>query len=216
MVIAYPLTVQKDYTELKFSLRSIEKYISTPYEILIIGDIIPDWLVNITWIKLGDVPGRKQLSIRRKILAALEYADEILFMNDDVFLLEPATEFPYYYNGSLKNYSESGSKPLMKQLQAMGKSIKHFDGHFGLIYDQRFKEVSEQFTESVIIKSMYCNYLGMEGVERPDCKLISKNDIKNPAEFIKGLPCFSTGEYSLKSALSLLNELFPFKSKNEV
>jgi len=216
MIIVYPLAVQKDYTELMFSLRSIEKFIPVPYEVLIIGEYIPDWLINITWIDLGDIPGKKQLSIRRKILAGLEYAKEILFMNDDVFLLQPATEFPYYWNGSLKTYSESGARPLQKQLEAMGKTFKNFDGHYPLIYDQRFKEASEHFTQDVILKSMCCNYLGVEGIEFPDCKLIKKNDIKNPAEFINGKPCFSTGEYSLKSALPLLKQLFPNKSKFEV
>lgn len=211
--ITYPLAAQKDYTELLYSLRSVEKHITPPYEIILIGSVLPDWITNVTWIQLGDIPGKKQLSIRRKILAALEYADEILFMNDDVYLLREAAWFPYYYHGTLKTYSESGSKSLMKQLQAMGKPIKHFDGHYPLLYDKRFKEVSWHFSEDVIIKSMYCNYMNIEGWEVPDNKIIKQKDI---LEFIKGKPAFSTGTYSLKSALPLLGKLFPNKSKFEL
>lgn len=216
MIIMYPLTVQNDYTELKFSLRSIEKFLSRPYEILIVGSNLPDWITGVTQISVADIPNKKQLSIRKKILAALEYTEEILFMNDDVYLLEPMTEFPYYYNGSLKNYSESGSRPLMKQLEVMGKTFNHFDGHYPLVYDQRFKEVSERFTDSVILKSMYCNYLGIEGIEFPDCKLVKDTKPEKIREFIKGKPCLSTGTLSLKSALPLLNEMFPIKSSFEI
>lgn len=216
MKIVYPLTDQNDYTELLYSLRSVEKHMTPPYEIIIIGSILPDWITNVTWINLGDVKGKKQLSIRRKILAALEYANEILFMNDDVFLLQGCIEFPYFYHGDLKSYPESGSKPLMKQLEDMGKTTKHFDGHYPLIYDQRFKEVSELFSEDVIIKSMYCNYLSIEGVEFPDNKIIKQKDSLSVKEFIKGKPAFSTGIYSLKLALPILAELFPKKSKFEI
>lgn len=213
--IVYPIQVQKDYTELLYSLRSVEKHITPPYEIILIGSELPDFVTNVTWINLGDIPGKKQLSIRRKILAALEYTDEILFMNDDVYLLQIFI-LQYFYSGTLKSYAESGSKSLMKQLEEMGKTIKHFDGHYPLVYDQRFKEVSELFSEDVILKSMYCNYLGIEGVEFPDNKIIKQKDSLSVREFIKGKPAFSTGIYSLKLALPILNELFPKKSKFEI
>lgn len=216
MVIAYPLQTQKDYIELLYSLRSIEKHITLPYEILLLCSDLPEWVTNVTWIRIDDIGGKKQLSIKRKILVALEYSNEILFMNDDVYLLEDMSEFPYYYYGSLKSYSESGSRPLQKQLEEMGKEFKHFDGHYPLVYDLRFKEVSEQFTEDVIIKSMYCNYLGIEGISMPDNKLIKQKDSLQVKEFIKYKSSFSTGIYSLKAALSVLAELFPNKSKFEV
>lgn len=231
MTVAYPLTVQFDYTELKYSLRSIEKFLPQPFEVVIVGNYLPEWINNVIQIEVPDVPGRKQLSIRKKILAALEYAEEILFLNDDVFLLRPSPYhvaddvdwlekylmFPYFWHGMLKNYSESGSKPLMKELEKMGKPAKHFDGHYPLIYGQNFKELSVKFSEDVIIKSMYCNALGIEGVFIPDCKLhASQAKPEIIREFIKDKPCFSTGSYSLASALPILHELFSERSKYEI
>lgn len=216
MTVVYPLAVQIDYTELKYSLRSIEKYLKKPYEVIIVGNVIPDWINNVTQIELPDVRGRKQWSIRRKILAALEYTKEMLFMNDDVYLLQPAKTFPYYYNGTLKNYSESGSKSLYDQLLKMGKPVKNYDGHYPLIYDQRFKEASKNFSGDCIIKSMYCNYLEIEGIERPDCKLLTAKKPGYIREFIKDKPCFNTGVHSLKSTLPILEELFSEPSKYEI
>lgn len=215
MLVVYPLTVQKEYTELMYSLRSIEKHLSQPYEIVIIGEKIPDWIKNITWINLPDIPGKKQLSIRRKILAALEYGEEILCMGDDIYLLQGKT-FQYYYKPTLKGYAESGAKQVMEQLLTMGKTIKNFDIHHPIIYDQRFKEVSLSFAGECIIKSMYANYLNIEGIESTDCKILK--DIKSELirSFIKDRPCFSTGPTSLRSALVVLNELFPYKSKFEL
>ena len=106
MIVCYPLTTQLDYTELRYSLRSIEKYLQDVEEVIIVGDNLPDWINNVTQIILPDIKGKKQLSIRRKILAALNYTDEILFMNDDVYFLKPSNDFPYYYHGYLKNYSK--------------------------------------------------------------------------------------------------------------
>lgn len=216
MIIAIPLTVQNDYTELRYCLRSIEMFITKPYEIVIIGDCIPYWLNHVTNIQLPDIRGKKQLSIRSKILAALEYADEILFMNDDIYFLQPATEFPYYWHGYLKHNSETGTRPLEKELIALKKPIKHFDGHYPIVYNKGFKEASEHFSEECIIKSMYCNYFEIEGVFAPDCKILKASKPAEVNGFIKDKHCFSTGAYSLQSCLPVLNELFPIPSNFEI
>lgn len=214
-MIAIPLKKQGDYSELKYALRSIERY--QKGEVLIIGEIIPNWLTNVTWIRLKDVEGRKQLSMRRKILAALEYSKEILLTHDDVFFLQETTEFPYYWNGSLKSHAESGARPLQKELAAMGKPFKNFDLHYALIYErEKFNEASKHFSSDCIIKSQYCNYWGVDGVEQSDCKILKAMSVQQIKEFIRHKPCFSTGQYSIKSCLPVLQELFPKKSKYEI
>lgn len=215
MRIAIPLKKQNDYTELRYALRSIELFIKHS-EIIIIGDQIPDWLVNVTQIHVPDIPGQKQMSMRRKILAALEYSKEILLTHDDVFFLKPIKEFTYYYNGVLKSYAESGARPLQKQLEAMGKLTRNYDLHYPLIYDQRFKEASENFTSDVILKSMFCNYFEVEGVQVFDNKLLNQKNQSEVYSFIKDKSSFSTGESTLKIALPVLNELYRNKSKFEV
>lgn len=214
MTIAYPLTAQADYTELKYSLRSIDKHYPG-HDIVIVGERLPSWITGVTQIMVRDIKGRKQLSIRKKILAALHYADEILCISDDVYLLEDTDSFPYFWQGDLKAHvSESGARILMNELLAIGKPVKDFNGHYPAVFKKDFRRISETFSGDCILKSMYANYLEVEGQLKRDNKMV--NDKINPREFIKDLHCFSTGAQSLKSALPLLQELFPYPSKYEI
>ena len=211
MTIAYPLKSQSDYSELRYSLRSIERFYRGN-EVVIIGSKLPDWIDNVTWIRVEDIPNRKQLTIKYKILAALEYTDEIYLMNDDVFLLEPPT-FKYYYHGDLASVGESGARPLLKQLQSFGKTTKNFDGHYNLVYRKDFKNVMEHFAHDVIVKSAYCNYLGIEGELIPDNKIISKKtDVK---AFMQDRNSISTGVSSWGIVQPVIAEIFKGKSMYE-
>lgn len=216
MKLLYPLTTQLDHTELMYSLRSVEAHLKDVDEIIVVSDNLPYWLTNITQLSLGDVVGRKQLSIRRKILAGLNYTNEFLFMNDDDFFVKDTVDFPYYWHGLLKPYAESGARPLEKQLMVLGKPTKLFDGHYPLIYDQKFKQASEHFSADCIIKSMYCNFFNIEGEFCQDCKLTSPLKKKEIYDFIQDKNCFSTGLQSIQSAVVVLQELFPNKSKYEI
>lgn len=213
MKIAYPLTSQKDYTELKYSLRSVERYLSRS-EVLIIGETLPDWITNVTWIRLPDVSGRKQISVRRKIYAALEYANEVLFMNDDIYFLKTINP-PYYFNGDLKKYTFSGSAQLQKELKALGKPTKNFDLHYPIVFREDFKEVMENFSGDCLIRSAYCNYLEIEGEPIGDCKILQKPKEGTIENMVNTRPCLSTGTYSFTHCLPTLKNLFPHKSRFE-
>lgn len=216
MVVVYPLTVQIDNTELRYSLRSLDKYLHAPFEVVLVGDIIPEWLTNITQIELPDVRGQHLYSVRRKVIAALQYASEVFFMNDDIYLLDYAdSNFPYYSSGLLDKKAESGAKPLTLQLQQKNKPTKYF-GHYPCIYRKDFIDIVNQFTNDCIPKSAYCNCIDAESVEVADCKILTSKKAPYIKEFIKGKPCFSTGVYSIKEALPLLQQLFPKPSKFEL
>lgn len=216
MIVAYPLTVQSDYTELKYSLRSIERYLPG-LEVVIIGSYLPNWITNVTWIRLGDVPGRKQLSIRRKIMAALEYGPDVFFMNDDIYLLKETdpTSYPYYRSGNLIKQAESGAKPLMKELEAIGKETKHFDNHYPIRYEKDKFSGLEMFPAECIIKSMYCNFNDIEGKEIVDCKILNKTTEEAVQVMANHLPAISTGPSGVKYVLPVLNKIFSQKSNFE-
>lgn len=217
MKVVYPLLTQLDHTELKYSLRSLDKFMIGSFEVVIVGNQVPDWITNVTQIKVNDVSGRTQLSVRRKILAAVEYVkDDLFYMNDDFFLMkqtDPLT-YPYYSTGTMNKIGESGAAPLVKQLTEIGKPIKYF-GHYPCIIKQDFKEVLQNFTAECINKSAYCNFISAGTIEIPDCKLKEKTRIEVVRAFVKDKPCLSTGPASLKSALPLLEELFPEPSQFE-
>lgn len=212
MTIVYPIESQKDYTELKYSLRSIDKFIQKPYEVVVIGGKLPEWITNVTWVNLPDIPDKKLLSVRRKILASLAYCDEILFMNDDFYLTKQATSFPYYFNGDLKKCNNSGSKQVQTQLNILGKPTKSFDIHYPIIFRKDFIDIMENFADDCLIRSAYCNYLEIEGVQIQDCKFIKAMKPNDVHEVVKSSSLISTGNYSLKSVLPILKEMFPYKS----
>jgi hypothetical protein len=217
MIILYPLKAQDDYTELLFSLRSVEKYLPV-LEVVIVGDTLPDWVVNVTWLNVGDIPGRKQLTIRKKIFSALEYSEGVFFMNDDYFLLreiDPLT-FPYFYNGTIRESGESGARILKDQLEAKGKPIKHFDTHIPIVYRKAEFAALEAFTGDCIIKSLYCNFHEIPGVQFPDFKVNSPKDSLGVKEKIKKNICMSSGPMGLKTLIPILQEMFPNKSRFEI
>jgi len=213
MIVAYPLKKQSDYTELKYSLRSIALYLQ-PKEVIIIGEKLPDWINNVTWIKLPDVVSQANLSVRWKTIAALEYSKEIIHMNDDIYLLR-RYEPRYYSSGTLHGKSESGSKPLMSRLKELGKPIKYF-GHYPAVYRSDFITVMSNFASDCITKSAYLNYLNISSIEVPDCKIISAMKEDMIYKFISDKPCFSSGVHSLKSCLPVLKSLFPNPSIYEI
>lgn len=214
MICFYPLYPQQDYTELRFSLRSVEKYLK-PKEVVIAGVYIPDWLINVTQLRIADRPGRKQLNIRRKIYAGLTYAKEILFLSDDVYLLKPYQQV-YYSSGLLKKQGESGARIAEDVLRKVGKTEKTFDVHSPIFYQQDFKEIMQVFPAGSVIKSAYGNYKEVESVEMWDCKVDKKMKPEEIYSWIQDRPYFSTGHQGISSALPVLQELFPNKSKYEL
>lgn len=215
--VVIPLIKQHDNTELKFALRSIDKFM-TGHEVVLVGEEIPEWTTGVAQIKVKDIPNQKQLSIKKKIIAALRIYDEIFFSNDDIYLLQktdPAT-YPFYYLRSLRHSGESGTKILIDRLKELNKQVKHFDVHFPILYKKEFINIAEQFPAETIIKSMYCNYLDIEGTEITDCKIMRNMSPEMIRTWIKDKPCFSTGVHSTKEATKVLQELFPNKSKFEI
>lgn len=215
MIACYPLAVQKDYTELRYSLRSLQQYYP-PSEVIVIGEKIPDWLINVTHIQLSDIANNRQLSVRRKILAALEYSgSDILFMNDDFYFLS-GSDIPYFFNGDLKSYGYSGSKKLQDRLKELGKPTRNFDLHCPIIFGKDLPEVMAHFPADCLIRSAYCNYLEIKGIQMHDVKFLKTTKPETIIEFIKNNPFMSTGEHSLSSCLPILKELFPNKSNFEL
>lgn len=212
MTVAYPLKKQKDYSELKFSLRSLDKFLPKPYEVLIIGDKLPDWINNVTQIRVGDTLSKKQLTIKYKIMAALIKSNEILFMNDDVMLTQEQDDFPYYFHGDLVSVGESGARVLRKQLVEKGKPTKNFDGHYPLIYRPCFFDIMENFTEDVVVKSAYCNWLEIEGVQIADNKFLNEKSEDEVKRFIKNRSSISTGVLSWPRVKPVVEEMFKGKS----
>lgn len=216
--------------EIKYSLRSVNKYLSGFRNIFIIGEL-PEFIHNVIHIPHSDMEMNKEANIKQKILAACDNPDistNFLFLNDDHFLLSDfdAQTFPYYYKGTLGNLLARKRRGLYyravdrtyRHLLDKSSSTLHFDTHCPIVYnkDKFRKVISEMNWETrcgIIIKSLYCNRLGIEGIKEPDCKinkLCSKEEILS---IIKERKFFSIGNRALNNNLEeVLEQLYPEKS----
>lgn len=213
-----PIVPQIDYTELRYCLRSLEKFLDD-FEVTIIGSTIPYWITNVEHIELPDLPGQKQLSIKRKIMAALVRYDEIFYTADDCYLLKHfvAKDFPYIYNGLLgKRNLEGGAAPLKMQLEEMGKTILNFDCHFPVVYRKDFLQIITQFQTNTLVKSAYCNYLGVQAMQKKDAKVIQSMQPHEVEKHCANLPAFSTGSHTVRCCKPFLEKMYPDKSRFEV
>ena len=219
MQVIITVTPQVDHTELRYCLRSLQKYLDDLEGVTVVGGMIPDWLTNVEWIQLPDIAAQKQLSIKRKIIAALHRHEKIFYIPDDVYLLKHCvtSKFPYFCNGELlKNNKEGSAGRLKTRLIELGKGFLNFDCHYPLVYERDFIEIIKLFDSGCIIKSAYCNYKGVKGVRIKDAKIVSASQSWQIKKHCEGLPAFSTGDNSKRSAVPYLTELFPEMSKFEV
>jgi hypothetical protein len=220
MQVVIPLAPQVQNEDLRYCLRSIDKFLTGYDGVTIIGKEIPDWVTGIEHIALPDLTAQKQLNIKRKIIAALTIYEEIFYTADDVFLLKHfvANKFPYLYDGELCKRNIEGSAARVKAgLVRLGKTFYNYDCHSPVIYRRDFADIISKFDPSCIVKSAYFNYLEVKGTQVRDAKIVSASmTLQQIEKHIRGLHCFSSGDYTLKTCLPILKRLFPDKSKFEV
>ena len=89
-IVIYPLGRGSKWRndELRHSLRSIHTYLEKPDKIYILTSHPPRWLRENETLKVVDAPGYKDT-----VMKAVELAKggEYLWMNDDIFLMQPMT-----------------------------------------------------------------------------------------------------------------------------
>jgi len=231
IVIPYLHSPRNNGLELRFCLRSIEKYLKDYNDIWIIGDK-PSWLKNCKHISVKDspYPRLKENNIYRKIIAACEnpeVSENFLFMNDDHFLLKPhiAPTFNYYHRGELyasmvknKGSYRATLNHSKKVLEERGLPPLDYDCHAPIIYNK--KNFIKAFEGLVwkdwgyAIKSIYCGINKIEGMYMTDCKISSNipRDIKLKAQ---NREWFSTGNINPNMEI-FLSGLYPKKSIYEL
>jgi len=219
--------------ELKYSLRSLEALVSGYDKVYLIGykpEFISDRVKHVNY---DDRFNNKATNIMMKVLTASEIpelSDDFMLLNDDYFFVNKvdAPTYPYYWKCDLqktiqiqKNEYQQHVIPTFKELLDRGLPTKNFDTHKPIIYNKTlFQEVVSQYNwdrpYGFILRSIYCNTLGIEGVERIDNKINHSHVPENWVKMTKDLDCFSVGDQSTDQYLiSFLNKMFPEPSKYE-
>lgn len=220
--------------ELKYSLRSLEKYGQSYRFVYVVGDkpiYLNDRIIHIEYPEDGH---NKEKNICDKILRACsipQLSDPFVFFNDDFMIIKPIdfSNLPYYYQGIL-DYRINGRLPndVYRQsllntrdaLESKGLETKYYDIHYCIYYEkQKFIDCMNRYDWNIkrgfTIKSLYANTLKIKGEPRTDCKVEMVYKEKEIMERIKDTDLFSTGEIS-RAMINVLNKLFPTPSKFEL
>lgn len=220
----------KNSNELRFALRSIEKYLTGYRDIWIVGSM-PAWATGLRHIPLSDSsdPRNHERNIFRKCMAVWENEEiggKVLHYHADHLLLSDyvASEFPYYWHRTLLQGAQENQGAYRttlirtdKLLRSMMLPVKDFDCHCPIVYERkRFIEAFrgvEWREYGYGVKSIYANFWEIEGVQCTDLKLTGRR-YKDMQGRIEGRSWFSTGN-SNPEIERFLSSLFPKKSRYE-
>lgn len=223
--------------EIRFCLRAIEKYVKNYRDVYILG-VRPSWLTGVKYYNHADKYNHER-NIYEKIKFACnlpELSDNFLFMNDDHFITKDvdAENYPYLYSQTLdekvrgrggKNNWRGAGDPYTISMNNTRKVLsghpqKYFDIHTPIIYNKaEFLRVMSLVDWNVgmgyVIKSLYANFLNIEGEKGGDIKIASSS-YKDIKKRIEGVSVFSVSDSANGVGLKhLMNELYPAKSKYE-
>ncbi len=177
--------------ELMYSIRSIYANFKEDFDITIIGEI-PDWIdsthPDIHCIEFDNSRFGKRVATRtnQKLLLAADMVDDLLWMNDDIYILRPVVledfKTPFYISDSLKYHegpeAEKGLntfKKLMRytwlQLQEKGKPNNfNFSSHVPMYFQSdKIKELDREFNitsigdYTTLTSLAYYNYFEIPG-----------------------------------------------------
>jgi glycosyltransferase involved in cell wall biosynthesis len=158
--------------ELRFCLRSIERFLHGYRNIYIVG-AIPRWVKNV--IHIPHTEGYpKAYNIYQKIRKACEQeglSEKFIMFNDDYFLIEQveAWYYPNYYSNKALDYvrTKSGVNPYRMltedTVKLFGKDFKYADIHCPIVMEKsKFLQLDQlyepkKYTEGLLVKSMYLN-----------------------------------------------------------
>lgn len=220
--------------ELKFSLRSLEKFGRNFRNIWVIGSR-PSWLKNTYWIRAEDRFGHER-NIMEKVMIACNHkdiSDDFLFWNDDFFLLQEidCMNYPNYVSADLQTYIERRHRAdgyresmtnTLRILTKQKKGTKMFDIHCPIIYNKlKFAKlmlsVEWRVANGYVIKSLYGNHHDLSTEEMTDMKLHGNFNEEQIAKFVSGRHIFSVGDKAINNSMkNFLTQQFPHKSKYEI
>lgn len=194
--IVYPYKQKGDGTELRYSLRSLK---NVPHRnVFIVGDC-PDWVENITHIKIPQDQMTKYANARGNIVAACEHSDlsdDFILMNDDFYVMSPLPDVPVLHRGDLDHFisswpHRSAYYDLMVSTRTVLRSIgieraNFYEIHIPTVINKhQLLAMLEDFKgEQFMFRTLYHNYYRSGGTSHPDVKKNTPKDDFNEPVFL--------------------------------
>lgn len=213
--------------ELKYALRSIEKYFTGYNDIYLVGNKFPLWLTNVQTLHKDETALKTSKNILDKIQTYFNHFhdSELIQWQDDIYLTEHinAYSLPYYAEGDLRTaiirHHGSYKTLIVNTAMKVTDSVPYYDVHTPIKYERNcFKHLySYDWVQSkYLVKTLYCaNYKPVTTPYR-DCKIGQPTTYAEIKARINGCPFFSTSPQSINpDMVKVLNELYPNPSKYE-
>lgn len=221
--------------ELRYSLRSLEKYVSDYGRIFITGDC-PDFIdkSKVIYTPARDIgyPMVNHWWKVRETIKKTDISNDFVLMYDDIFFVKPTKLEGYlnYAKGMLGQSLEGGwhykvwMQNTFEWLSVRGYMACDYELHIPFTYNREkflqmdpiFKPISEvnMSTGQLAVRSVYGNlFLGNNPPYRKDIKLRKKEDKLD----LEDADCFSIGDDVFDGYISeMLKQDLPSKSKWEV
>ena len=223
--------------ELKYSLRSLEKYGQNVGNVFLIGEC-PKWIKNVIHIPCGEHGTHHERNIMEKFRIACNderVGENFLKWNDDYFLLDKidCENYPYYsmkgkslidgvnarmkYDGYAMSLDNS-----RKHLEAKGFPSLHYDIHCPIIYNKKLFleyvcDIDWTIPQGYTLKSLYGNQI--QNVNKQPFIELKINKISSLIEIklkTKGRHIFSISDAALGYPMKMFLEMtYPQKSRYE-
>lgn len=218
---------QSANNELRYSLRSVERFCSGYRNIYIIGDK-PHFVRNVIWHNFKE-GHNKVHNILDKIIFACnlpDLSDDFLFMNDDHFFTEytDISDYPNYYSElNIKEFRNAAYREIIQDTVKIFENFRFFDIHKPIIYNKaKFIEMSQNVPIKdhylgLLIKSSYGNFHNIKGVKTTDCILRDHYTLKEINQITKGTDVFSIHDTAINQDLINYFDInYPIHSKFEI
>lgn len=211
-----------DSRELRYTLRSIERFLPDITGAIVIGYTPPSWLRNITHIKHRDRFGAQWAHKNVWDKVNLVQDEAFLFVADDHYLLREykAVEFPNYFTGKLEaavsqlNPDNPYARTLQNTLSVLSPASVAYNTHAPFVIERkklkRLAKLDWNKPFGYCLKTLYCQKQA-GAVHAVDLKLKTE---KKPD--LTGRDWFSTSPvFMSRGGEGLLKTLYPNKSRWE-
>lgn len=219
--------------EMKYSLRSLEKYATDVGRVFITGDcplFVNKQKVIHTLERDISVPSINHWWKVSQTIKKTDISQEFVLMYDDIFFVKPTklTNYPFYSKGMLEDKPFEGiyrrsCGTAYKWLKSHGYTTNDCELHIPCVYDRdKFLELDKIFDkikdkqEGMVVRSIYANThnFGAGFMLRKDIKI--RLSTEGVDQVIGDADCFSVSDWVFRNNVHpWLKEHFPERSKYE-
>lgn len=193
--LLYPLSRSGDGEELRYSLRSAVA--NLPHDrVFIVGPRLPRWAKGLEHIptREGTAKWRNLVEAMRTACAQADLGPDVVYMNDDFFVMEPLDTVPAEHRGPLQGFGTSGYAALfgttdrvLRELNFTG-SLRSYELHTPFAFRRglmsKALEMVVDRREVIHLRSLYGNVWGIGGEQVADVKIRSRSQSLPAGPFV--------------------------------